>query len=586
MKKKSIFRKLSTAVLTAVMAISSMSALAFADTSLPIVDAEQKVSLTVTKYVPTNGGDFELDDNLTGTAADAPTEGVTVLKDVSFTAIKVADLVQDVTVDGKNVSLAYKLTAQGAEVTGLGSTDTIVTGTQLNTYIQDKAANDFTGLENKTNAKTAVTGDDGVAVFTNEDGSVFNENTAELTEGQGLYLVVETKAPANVTKRAHPFFASLPMTDKVNADSWIYDVYAYPKNSTATTDIDKKISAVNDDASNGIAAGNKTAEAQINDVITYEVPLTAVVPDSGLTKLLITDTMSKGLTFLSEDGNGGVDVYLGTDTNGTKLTYNTDYTVTVEKDQDAGTTKLKVDLNPYLTTLNAGADKNPKFLFVYKAKLNEYAVLGQKGNVNDVYFTYNYNNGPSSDIDSTHKETKVFTWGIDLTKIGENAGIKLKDVTFELTNTAGNNSTPMKFVYDAAKKAYMPSEDPAASSVLTTDAEGKIVIKGLERGTYSLKETKTNKGYVLLKDSVVIVISGDDANKTGAAEATVAGKTVTLTADGDSASAWIPVTVVNNKGFDLPATGGTGTAMFTILGIAVAMIAAALLLMRKKKSEQ
>lgn len=584
MKKRSILKKLSTAVLTTVMMLSGISAQAFADTSLPVVDTRQQVSLTVTKYVPTDGGTFELDDNLTGTVADAPSEGVTVLKDVSFTAVKVADLVQDVTVDGKNVSLAYKLTEQGAEATGLGSAGTIVTGTQLNTYIQNKTANDFAGLEDKDNAKTAVTDENGVAVFTDKTGSTFDEHTVQLTEGQGLYLVVETKAPANVTKRAHPFFASLPMTDKVNADKWIYDVYAYPKNSTASTDIDKKISAVNDNTSNGIADGNKTAEAQINDVITYEVPLTAVVPDSGLTKLFITDTMSKGLTFLSEDENGGVDVYLGTDTNGTKLTYNTDYTVTVEKDQTTMTTKLKVDLNQYLAKLNAGTDKNPKFLFVYKAKLNQDVVLGQQGNDNEVYFTYNYNNGPSSDIDSEHKITKVFTWGIDLTKIGENAEVRLKDVVFELTNTADKHGTAMKFIYDEAKKAYTPSDDAAASSVLTTNAEGKIVIKGLERGTYSLKETKTNKGYVLLKEAVVIVISGDDANKTGTAVATVGGKTVTLAADGDSASALVPVTVVNNKGFDLPATGGTGTAMFTIFGIAVAVIAAALLLMRKKKS--
>lgn len=54
----------------------------------------------------------------------------------------------------------------------------------------------------------------------------------------GLYLVLETKTPDSVKTACEPFFVSVPMT-KVSTDAnggltdWLYDVHAFPKNSTA-----------------------------------------------------------------------------------------------------------------------------------------------------------------------------------------------------------------------------------------------------------------------------------------------------------------------------------------------------------------
>lgn len=132
--------------------------------------------------------------------------------------------------------------------------------------------------------------------------------------------------------------------------------------------------------------------------------------------------------------------------------------------------------------------------------------------------------------------------------------------------------------------AYYPSNDTKASSTVTTNNNGEIHIRGLKPGTYKLKETKTNNGYVLLKDPVVIVITPTNA-ETGAATATVGGKAVTMNVDQnntDSATAEVPLTVVNSKGFDLPATGGRGIALFTIAGIAIVVAAGTLLFMRKR----
>ena len=67
---------------------------------------------------------------------------------------------------------------------------------------------------------------------------------------------------------------------------------------------------------------------------------------------------------------------------------------------------------------------------------------------------------------------------------------------------------------------------------------------------------------------------------TGEATAKVGSKNVTMIEDDGSLTAKVPLTVVNSKGFDLPATGGRGIALFTIAGIAI--VAAAGSFMRKR----
>ena len=57
---------------------------------------------------------------------------------------------------------------------------------------------------------------------------------------QGLYLVVETRVPENVTSTCNPFFVSLPMTT-MDGTAWNYDVTVYPKNQTGNPTLDKTV---------------------------------------------------------------------------------------------------------------------------------------------------------------------------------------------------------------------------------------------------------------------------------------------------------------------------------------------------------
>lgn len=566
--------------------------------SLPTIDATKAVTLTITKY---SGTDTGLEDSTSPTGETGSSVTGTPLKDVTFSVVKVADLVQN----QNDISLGYQLTETGAAIWNQTESleesqqkkkDDVVDGAALNAYIQNKASATyktvFANAEIKNQIVSGTTDANGQVQFASAKGS------SNQIEGQGLYLVVETQAPASVTESSHPFFVSLPMTDKTNGNQWVYDVHAYPKNKTAETDIDKTIEKVNNETSGIVTDGkdkDKKAEAQIGDVIKYNVPLTAVVPEGGLTKLGINDTMDKGLTFngTNNDSSCVTVVYAG-NTQGFPTVNNDDYTVEVTKVESTGKTTLKVYFTAeYIAKINNASDKNPKFTFTYSATLNEDAVLGTTGNQNSVNFTYNYTNNPTpdSDVTSNDHKTTVYTWGIDLTKQGENEDTKLKDVAFTLEKQSGTGEnvsyTTMKFEKFENKAYYVPSADTTAKETITTAENGKLYIRGLKSGTYRLTETKTNAGYQLLKDPIEIVITGN--NETGAATVTVAGKSVTLTKDTlneGSKSALIPITVVNHIGFSLPKTGAAGIARNTMIGMAIVCICAFLLMSGSKKKRE
>ena len=279
--------------------------------------------------------------------------------------------------------------------------------------------------------------------------------------------------------------------------------------------------------------------------------------------------MDKGLTFTNEASNITVINDKGAEGSEKKLIYDKEYKVTLDTEKN----KVTIDFEKYLDSLPK--DSTQEFTITYTATLNKDAVLGQSGNTNDVFVTYR--NTGDVDRDTEHKSTtKVFTYGIDLTKQGE-GGAKLSGVEFKLTD--GTNEINVLKSGDA----YYPSNDTKASSTVTTDNNGEIHIRGLKLGTYKLKETKTNAGYVLLKKPVEIKIMEDNATTTpGAAKAMVGSNKVTMTDDNGSLTAKVPLTVVNSKGFDLPVTGGRGIALFTIAGIAIVVAAGTLLFMRKR----
>lgn len=557
--KKNVLKKFAAAALAAATVMSSMSVMAFA------ADAETAAStgsVTITKYEGSTQDYGNLEENY---GAEQKSVSGEKLNGVKFAYIEVGDRVQvEVNETGtRTTEMLYTLKDQAAKELGINNAD-VTDGTTkyyrmstLDTAIRGHKKEAIDLVKNASDNHAALTTNDGTVKFTG-------------LSLEKLYLFAETDASAAkkldgtavaVTKVSVPFFVSLPFTD-ANGNS-VTDIYAYPKNSTGNVNIDKEIESVGT-----TPITSKQANANIGDEITYKVTYSVPVPENGLTELKIVDTMDKGLTFTNEAGN--ITVIKGANGSDKTLNYGTDYKVTLDTEKN----EVTIDFKKYLDSLQKNSTE--EFTITYKVKLNESAVLGQAGNENKVKLVYE--NDGETKSKTPDKEVKVFTYGIDLTKQGE-GGAKLSGVEFKLTD--GTNEIKVLKSGDA----YYPSNDTKASSTVTTDDKGKIYIRGLKPGTYKLKETKTNAGYVLLKNPVEIVITpSTDANKAAedVVSAYVGGKKVTMTDDNGSATAIVPLTVVNSKGFDLPATGGRGIALFTIAGIAIVAAAGSLLFMRKR----
>lgn len=559
--KKNVLKKFAAAALAAATVMSSMSVMAFA-ADAETGTTEEKGSVTITKYMSTSGtGDTLSTENYTGAAPTG--EEYKLLKNVEFAYVKVGERVQvdTATSDSSQTEIQYTVTDENfLDAIGIEKAEVNKNFTQktLNEKVSSSANKtkviNFVNTYKGANKKS--TGKNGTASFTELDLNA-------------LYVFAETDATnaalasdgskVNVTKVSVPFLVSLPFTG--SDGTTVTNLKVYPKNSTGTESIDKNIIENN--------TKKKTTVANIGDTINYEVTYSVPVPENGLTELKIVDTMDKGLTFKNEASNITVINDKGAEGSEKKLTYNTEYTVSLDEAKNTVT----IDFAKYLNSLQKNSTET--FTITYTVKLNENAVLGQTGNKNKVYLEYQ-NYGEKEPKKTTDKDTTVFTYGIDLTKKGEGTDV-LEGVKFELTDS---ENQPVKVQKNGTNEFYTPG---GSSNEVTTDANEKIYIRGLKPGTYKLTETKTNVGYVLLKDPVVIEIKDDNA--TGDATADVGSKPVTMQADQinkTSATAEVPLTVVNSKGFNLPATGGRGIALFTIAGIAIVAAAGSLLFMRKR----
>lgn len=566
--KKNVLKKFAAAALAAATVMSSMSVMAFAADAA--TGTEEKGSVTITKYM---GSTQDYETLETHYGAEQTSVSGEKLQNVKFAYIEVGNRVQVDVQDSEKTTteMLYTLSDKAVTALGLQESDKVVENNK--TYYRMSTL-DAAIRGHKNQAIDLVKKATG-----NHEAPTTNNGTVKFSDLslEKLYLFAEIDASAAknldgtavaVTKVSVPFFVSLPFTD-ANGNS-VTDIYAYPKNSTGNVDIDKKIDSVGTSAING-----KQANANIGDEIIYKVTYSVPVPENGLTEPKIVDTMDKGLTFTNNASNITVkdDKVEATGTE-KELTYNTDYEVSLDETNN----KVTINFNKYLNSLQKNSTE--EFTITYKVKLNESAVLGQAGNKNKVELVYT-NHGETDSKTKTpdpDKEVKVFTYGIDLLKKGEGTNKVLKGVEFTLTD---NTDKAVNVKKNDSNTFYTPG---GSSNTVTTDDQGKIYIRGLKPGTYKLIETKTNAGYVLLKNPVVIVITQTNA-ETGAATATVGDKAVTMNSDQnnkDSATAEVPLTVVNSKGFNLPATGGRGIALFTIAGIAIVAAAGSLLFMRKR----
>ena len=610
---KKIHRAL--AMLMAVVMALSLITTAFAELT---IDPGKKASLSVYKYDITkagNDGAWDAESYVsTGLHDDAVIDKLSkyAIQGVEFTYLRIADItMNNELADGqRQVGVLYGFDSSDRSTTvlsaiGLTGADAHKTEGGVNYYTSDALNNKLsTALTaNATTVKNALE-----AAVKNGDVAMTETDTAGHTFAdqmeQGLYLVVETRVPENVTSTCSPFFVSLPMTT-IDGAAWNYDVTVYPKNQTGNPTLDKTVREAKNstgkntgsltDITDGYA---HTASASIGDTVDYQIISTLPTitsKASALTEYAYVDTLSKGIRYnkndvvieFFKDAVCTEKVATWAENSGKfAVAYDdTANTMTIRM-TDTGLSEINEATTVYTDSVKRGYS-DCTMRITYAATLTADAKMGDTDNPNEVVLTWKRTN--TTYYDTLKDCCHVYTYGIDILKQFSDNGGNLRNVKF----TLHNDTDDCYIIAEQKDGVYYTKGFTSKKSDATTfipNAQGHIIVKGLEDDSYSLTETATDKGYVLLKEAVKIIITTKENNaceKCGAklltASATVNGKDVTMT----DSKAIVPMTVVNNPGFDLPKTGGYGTWMFTIGGVALLGAAAFIVIRsRKHKSEQ
>ena len=600
-------------LLAALMAIGLMTTVFAATDSAPTIDPGKKASLSIYKYditAASKDGAWDAESYVsTGLHDDTVIDKLSkyAIQGVEFTYLRIADITMNNEVlDGqRQVGVLYGFDSSersnaALSAIGLTAADAHKTEGGINYFTSDMLNNKlFAALAaNATTVKNALETavKNGGVVMTETDAT---GHTSASDMEQGLYLVVETRAPENVTSTCNPFLVSLPMTT-IDGTAWNYDVTVYPKNQTGNPTLEKTVrEAKNSTGKNtgsltDIKDGYEhTATASVGDVVDYQIISTLPTitsKASALSEYTYVDTLSKGIRYNKNDvvieffkDAGCTDKITTWAENSGKFAVAYDdaaNTMTIRM-TDTGLAEINEATTVYTDSVKRGYS-DCTMRITYAATLTSDAQMGNKDNPNEVELTWKRTN--TTYYDTLKDCCHVYTYGIDVLKQFSDNGGNLRNVKFRL-----HNDTDDVFVIaDLKDGVYYAKGLTAKKSDATTfipNAQGHIVVKGLEDDAYSLTEIATDKGYVLLKDAVKIVIKTAENGtceqcgaKLQTASATVNSKDITMT----EGNAIVPLTVVNNPGFDLPKTGGYGTWMFTIGGVAL-LGAAAFIVIRSRK---
>ena len=576
----------------------------------PTIDSGGKASLSLYKYDITAAsadGAWDAASYVsTGVQDDAVTDKLAkyAIQGVEFTYLRVADIaMNNELVDGQRqvgvlygfaedtVLQAIGLTAADAHKSENGTR--YYTADKLNKAMSDALTANATTVKN---ALEAAARNGGKALP--ETDACGHSKVSGLE--QGLYLVVETRVPENVTSTCNPFFVSLPMTT-IDGKGWNYDVTVYPKNQTGSPDLEKTVredknsTGKNTGSLTDIADGYAhTATASVGDVVDYQIISTLPTITSNATSLTtytFVDTLSKGICYNKNDVV--IEFFRDAECTDKITTWDEDSgKFAVSYDDAANTMTIGMtetglaDINESESVYTGSVKRGYSdctMRITYAATLTADAQLGDTDNPNEVVLTWKRTN--TGYFDTLQDCCHVYTYGVDVLKQFSDGKGDLANVHFLLHNDTDGYFVTAELVdgvYHVTGHEVKESKDTA----FVPNREGHIRVMGLEDDTYTLTETDTDKGYVLLKDGIEIVITaaeGESACETcGVKLLTASGSVNGDAVDMEDGNAIVPLTVINNPGFDLPKTGGYGTWMFTVGGCMLLGVAAFIVVRGRK----
>ena len=244
-----------------------------------------------------------------------------------------------------------------------------------------------------------------------------------------------------------------------------------------------------------------------------------------------------------------------------------------------------------------------RIIVTYDCVMNGNAVCGSKGNENraTLSFSNDPNEGGKGRVDTTPQEkTKVYTYQFLLTKTdSSDNSIALGGAVFELYRKRGGVTEYATgkdgSVIDLTGWTRDESSAARLTSGQTGAAKGRFGIRGLDSGTYYVKELRAPDGYRAGDDVKVVITAGmKDQNgikgKLDSLKISVEQEGKTRTHDSASKEnrqdpygvlleeGTVRSNVTNRSSVLLPVTGGTGTAIFYVAGITAAAMAGIVLL--------
>lgn len=397
-----------------------------------------------------------------------------------------------------------------------------------------------------------------------------NGSCSWTTNKAGIYLVCETQtSPGNFP--SEPFLIALPYTDADSDNSWNYSLIASPKGSTIG--LEKVISNAAGSYLNTSGHDADIDTVAVGDTVDYRIttriPAYTDVYFEGTNEptFQLVDVMAKGLTLTQSS------IRLEMDHD--PLVCGEDYSQEIGIDDTTGVTTITIDLSG--AYLSNAEHHNQELILSFSAVVNDLVSLADNGNENTVTLNYSYDPNHPDDTNQIDDEAVVYSFGIEVEKFDGDSDAQTK------TMLQGAEFALFKETSKGCSAASALAQEPYRE-VGVTDENGILDFRGLDAGTYYLKEVKAPDGYSLLMNPIKIEIipspdgSGKEPNKLTSPDylAKVNGTEVTA---GSSAGTsrilsasnreeTVVVSAANHHGFTLPNTGGRGIVLILVISAA------------------